>query len=137
MKKNTLFLFVLTLLILIGFRQNSYAQNTPVLYFCETYDANGETGISDRFTVGIITVMVKADNPLGLTNVTIQADKYDWMSNKFSYSFKKAFDISADMKYIYFSSKDLNFKEPGIYRVFLLDSDARTITSSLLEIIPK
>lgn len=48
------------------------------------------------------------------------------------------FTIKPDMKYIYFernSESDLRFDDPGIYRVFLLDSHDKTVTSGLIEII--
>jgi hypothetical protein len=42
------------------------------------------------------------------------------------------------MKYIFFEKdeeNDMNFREPGIFRVFLLDDRDRTVASSLIEII--
>ena len=46
-------------------QSNTSAQAEPVLYFCEKYDDyDGEIGVSDRFTTGYITVMVKSDNAL-------------------------------------------------------------------------
>jgi hypothetical protein len=44
------------------------------------------------------------------------------------------------MKYIYFeknSTSDMSFDDPGIYRVFLLDSNGKTVTSGLVEVISK
>ncbi|WP_337867038.1 hypothetical protein [Ignavibacterium sp.] len=50
----------------------SYAQSQPVLYFCERYDSRkGEVGVSDRFTTGSLTVMVKSDYALNLTDIAI------------------------------------------------------------------
>jgi hypothetical protein len=125
------------ILTLFGLKTNSYAQNGPVLYFCEEYGSNGEVNISDRFTTGFITVMVKCKYALGLTDVSIQMDKYNFSTGKFEYYQKSAYSITADMSYIYFEGdkEKINFKVPGIYRVYLLDASGTTVTSSLIEII--
>ena len=134
MKKINVFLGVLTLLMLIGFSGKVHAQSAPVMYFCEKYD-NGEVGISDRFSKGYLTVMVKCDYALGLSNVTIQFDKYNASTSKFEYSKDFPYDVTPDMKYIFFASKDLAFDKAGIYRVFLLDGSRKTVASALIEII--
>ncbi len=109
------------------------------MYFCERYDDyDGEIGVSDRFTTGYITVMVKSDSELRLKDVTIQYDKYNERNGKFEYYKKFYFTISRDMKYVFFArndESDLEFEEPGFYRVFLLDEDDKTVTSALIEII--
>lgn len=137
MKKLTMFLALVMLFSLAGLKTNSYAQSGPVLYFCEKYGDDGEVNISDRFTTGFLTVMVKCNYALGLTSVSIEMDKYNCSTGKFEYYNKSDYSITADMKYIYFegNTKKLNFKDVGIYRVFLLDSGGNTITSSLIEII--
>jgi len=137
MRKLTVFFFALLLLSLFGFKSNSYAQNGPVLYLCESYGDNGEVGISDRFTTGYLTVMVKCSYELGLSAVSIQFDKYDCNTGTFKYYSKFSYNVKPDMKYIFFEGKDLNFKTPGIYRVFLLDESGKTVTSGLVEIISK
>lgn len=137
MRKITLFLFALLLLSLSGFNLKSYAQSQPVLYLCESYGDDGEVGISDRFTTGYLTVMVKCNYALGLSSVTIQFDKYDCTTGSFKYYSKFSYNVKPDMKYIFFEGKDLNFKSPGIYRVFLLDEYSKTVTSGLVEIISK
>jgi len=135
MNKAKLFTVILALSVISCFPAKSFAQNGPIMYFCEKYD-NGETGVSDRFTTGTITVMVKCDYALQLTDVNIQLDKYNCSSNKFDYYKDVAFTISPDMKYIYFQSDKLNFDKTGLFRVFLLDQNRNTITSGLIEIIP-
>ena len=138
MKKLTLFFFALLLLSLFGFKSNSYAQSQPVLYLCESYDSeNGEVGISDRFTTGYLTVMVKCKYELGLSSVTVQFDKYDCSTGSFKYYSKFNYNVKPSMNYIFFEGTDLNFKTPGIYRVFLLDEYGKTVTSGLVEIISK
>ncbi|MCL6495294.1 MAG: hypothetical protein K6T54_11020 [Ignavibacterium sp.] len=138
MKRFALFiLFVFALM----FAANtiSYAQSQPVLYFCERYDSRkGEVGVSDRFTTGFLTVMVKCDYPLNLTDCAIQYDKYNERTGKFDYYKKFYFTIEPDMKYVFFSKNeesDMRFDDPGFYRVFLLDEDDRTVASSLIEVI--
>jgi len=139
MKKSHLF-FVFTLLfIFIGMNLTVLAQNEPVLYFCEKYGRNGEEGVSDRFTTGYITVMVKSDYALNLDDVSIQYDKYNFRTGEFEYYKKFSFTIQPDMKYVYFSrndESDMEFEDPGFYRVFLLDDRDKTVACALVEIIP-
>ncbi len=138
--KNIKFLFsLLAVLAVFAFKTNSYAQQYPVLYFCETYGSDGEIGVSDRFTKGYLTVMVKADGPLGLRDCSIQMDKYNCSSGTFKYYKKFPYKIDPDMKYVYFAKNDesdMSFDDTGIYRVFLLDHNGRTVASGLVEIIP-
>jgi hypothetical protein len=138
--KNLSYLFLLTMFFsFFAMYSNTFAQSEPAMYFCERYDDNdGEVGISDRFTTGYITVMVKCDYALKLDDVTIQYDKYDFRTGKFSYYKKFDFTIDRDMKYIFFErndDSDMEFEDPGFYRVFLLDEDGKTVTSALVEII--
>ncbi len=136
MKK--LLLFVLFFLVL-GIKAEVFAQSEPVLYFCESYDSDkGEMGVSDRFTKGYLTVMVKCDHALGLENVNIQFDKYNFRTGQFEYYKKFPYTVQKDMSYIFFSKNDesdMKFEEPGFYRVFLLDDNDKTIASAMIEII--
>jgi hypothetical protein len=115
------------------------AQSEPVMYFCEKYDSyDGEIGVSDRFTTGYLTVMVKADYALNLEEVSIQFDQYNERKDKFEFYKKFDYTVDRDMKYIFFAKNDesdLEFEEPGFYRVFLLDSRDKTVASALIEII--
>ena len=135
---NYLFLFIMFFSFFM-MNSNVFAQEEPVLYFCERYDSyDGEIGVSDRFTTGYITVMVKSDYALRLDDVSIQYDKYNFRTGKFEYYKKFDFAIDRDMKYIFFErndDSDMEFEEPGFYRVFLLDDRGKTVTSSLVEII--
>ncbi len=133
MNKIKVLIGIFTLVLLVGFSNKAHAQSAPVMYFCEKYDG-GEVGISDRFTTGYLTVMVKCDYALGLTDVTIQFDKFNCNSGKFEYYKDFPYTVTADMKYIYFASKDLNFDKPGVFRVFLLNSSRQTVASALIEI---
>ncbi len=138
MKKMHLF-FAFALFISF-FAMNSvvFAQNEPVLYFCEKYGRNGEIGVSDRFTVGYLTVMVKSDYALGLDDVAVQYDKYNPRTGDFDFYKKFYFVVDPDMKYVFFArndESDMEFEEPGFYRVFLLDDNDNTVASALIEII--
>lgn len=139
MKKSFAFFFVLFVLFL-GVNQNIIAQNEPVLYFCEKYGNDGEVGVSDRFTTGYLTVMVKCDYALDLEDCSIQFDQYNSRSKKFEYYKKFSYVVEPDMKYIFFErndESDLKFEEAGFYRVFLLDDRDKTVASALIEIIDK
>ncbi len=125
--------------MLLGITPLLHAQSSPVMYFCEKYDQDqGEIGISDRFTKGYLTVMVKAEKALGLKNVYIEFDKYNFYSHKFEYYKKFNYTIDPDMKYVFFAKNedsDLKFEEAGFYRVFLLNDKDETVASALIEII--
>jgi hypothetical protein len=85
MNKFRFLLPFLFLLVLLGVPLKSYAQSQPVLYFCERYDSDdGEIGVSDRFTTGYLTVMVKSSTALGLKSCHIQFDRYNQSSGKLS-----------------------------------------------------
>jgi hypothetical protein len=138
MKRFQLFFAFALLLSFFALEATAFAQNEPVMYFCERYGGSGEVGVSDRFTTGYLTVMVKSDYALGLDDVAIQFDKYNYRSDDFEYYEKFYYSIDPDMNYIFFEKNDesdMNFKEPGFYRVFLLDDRDRTVTSALIEII--
>lgn len=133
MTRFKLFLGFFALVFVLGLTTNIKAQNGPAMYFCEKYGSSGEQSISDRFYTGPITVMVKCDYALGLRDCSIQFDKYNGYS--FDYYKKVDFDVTADMKYIYFESSDLRVDSPGIYRCFLLDSKKNTVASAMVEFI--
>jgi len=139
MKKIQLFLLLSFLFALVAMNTTVLAQNEPVMYFCERYDDyDGEIGVSDRFTTGYLTVMVKCDYALRLEDVSIQFDQYNERKGRFEYYKKFDYTVDKDMKYIFFSrndESDMEFEEPGFYRVFLLDEDDETVASAVIEII--
>jgi hypothetical protein len=138
--KNFIYLLLFTVAFAF-FVMNTvtFAQAEPVLYLCEKYDDyDGEIGVADRFTTGYVTVMVKADDPLRLRDVSIQYDKYNFRTGDFEYYKKFDFSVDRDMKYIFFArndESDMEFENPGFYRVFLLDEEDRTVASTMVEII--
>jgi hypothetical protein len=138
--KKSFVLFAVLFALVFGLSQNILAQNEPVLYFCEKYGKNGEVGVSDRFTTGYLTVMVKCDYALDLEDCSIQFDLYNPRTKEFEYYKKFSYVVDPDMKYIYFAKNDesdLKFEDPGFYRVFLLDDRDKTVASALIEIIDK
>ena len=134
-------MFALTMFFVSSLVTKTFAQNEPILYFCEKYDSKkGEIGVSDRFTTGYLTVMVKSDNALDLEDVHIQFDKLNERNKKFEFYKKFDYVIDPDMSYVFFaknSDSDLKFEEPGFYRVFLLDDRDKTVASALIEIVSK
>ena len=137
MKKSFL-LFAFLFTLVLGISQSIFAQNEPVLYFCEKYGKNGEVGVSDRFTTGYLTVMVKCDYALELEDCSIQFDLYNPRTKKFEYYKKFDYVVEPDMKYIFFAKNDesdMKFEDPGFYRVFLLNDKDKTVASALIEII--
>jgi len=128
------------ILLISGMKSITFAQSSPVMYFCERYDDQyGEVNITDRFTTGYLTVMVKSSHALGLKDCYIQFDKYNPDTRKFEYYKKFNYTIDPDSKYVFFSKNedsDLKFSDPGFYRVFLLNDQNETVTSALIEIIP-
>ena len=131
-----LFVFALSLLFFV-LESVLFAQNEPVMYFCDKFGKNGAVGISDHRTTGYLTVVVKADYALGLDDVIIQFDKYSCRTGEFEYYEKFYYSVDPSMNHIFFESNensDLNFRKPGIYRVFLLDDRERTVASALIEI---
>ena len=138
MKRFHLFFAFVLLFSFFAMHSSVLAQEEPVMYFCEKYGRNGEVGVSDRFTTGYLTVVVKSDYALRLDDVSIQLDKYNFRTGEFEYYNKFNYVIQLDDNYVYFSrndESDMEFEDPGFYRVFLLDDRDRTVTSALIEII--
>jgi hypothetical protein len=106
MKRIHLFLVFALLFSFFAAYSTVFAQNEPVMYFCEKYGRNGEVGVSDRFTTGYLTVMVKSDYALGLDDVSIQLDKYNFRKGEFEYYKKFHYAIETDMKYVFFAKND-------------------------------
>ncbi len=140
MKSSRLFFSLFFLFLFIGLKAEVFAQESPVMYFCEKYGKNGEVGISDRFTTGYLTVVVKSDYKMNLTDVHVQFSKYNYKKDEFEFYKKFAYTLEPDMKYVYFSKNDesdMSFDEPGFYRVYLLDDEDEVVASAVIEIIDK
>ncbi len=138
MKRFHLFFAFVLLFSFFAMHSTVFAQEEPVMYFCEKYGRNGEVGVSDRFTTGYLTVMVKSDYALRLDDVAIQLDKYNFRTGEFEFYKKFYYNIELEMKFVFFEKNDesdMEFEDPGFYRVFLLDDRDRTVASAIIEII--
>lgn len=138
MKRFHLFFAFVLLFSFFAMHSTVFAQEEPVMYFCEKYGRNGEVGVSDRFTTGYLTVIVKSDYALRLDDVAIQLDKYNFRTSEFEFYKKFYYNIELEMKYVFFEKNDesdMEFEDPGFYRVFLLDDRDRTVASAIIEII--
>lgn len=138
MKRFHLFFAFILLFSFFATHSTVFAQEEPVMYFCEKYGRNGEVGVSDRFTTGYLTVVVKSSYALRLDDVSIQLDKYNFRTGEFEYYNKFNYVLQLDDKYVYFErndDSDMEFEDPGFYRVFLLDHRDETVASALIEII--
>lgn len=111
------------------------------LYFCEDYKNGKEIGVSDRFTTGWLTVMVRTDKPLGVGKVELRMTKIkDAAGDKISEKIVDTvpFDVQADWDYTYFQDKSrLKFSSPGTYKVTMQKVDGTPICSGEVEVTSK
>ncbi len=97
------------------------------LYFCEKYTTT-EVGEGSSFPVGNVTVMVKLSKPIGVSSVDINVT--DVSSGKPVDTFP--FTVQSSWDYIHFD--DVEFKEPGKYKVSCLKKDGTVIATGEVEI---
>jgi hypothetical protein len=97
------------------------------LYFCEKYTTK-EVGDGTKFSTGLITVMLKLSKPIGVTSVDINIT--DAASGKPVDTVP--FTVQSSWDYIHFD--DVEFKEPGKYKVSCLKKDGTVIASGEVEI---
>ncbi|MCC6864732.1 MAG: hypothetical protein IT280_01075 [Ignavibacteria bacterium] len=100
------------------------------LYFCEKYTTK-EIGESSKFTTGTLTVMLKLSKPIGVSSVDINVT--DKESGKAVNTFP--FTVQSSWDYIHFD--DVEFKDPGNYKVSCLKKDGTVIASGEVEIVNK
>lgn len=125
--------YLLPLFFILFCSKSVFAQAEDILYICESFSNGKEVGISDRFTSGKLTVMVKLVNPIYYKSISIVLNKYNCSNGKFEYFFDKTFEVESSWTYIHFDA--LDFSAPGLFRVFLIDPNNNTIVSNLVEII--
>jgi hypothetical protein len=136
--KKSFVLFAVLFALVLGVNQNILAQNEPVMYFCEKYGNSGERGVSNRFTTGYLTVVVKSDYALELEDCSIEFQLYNSRSKKFDFYKSFSYVLDPISKYVYFEKtgeNDMSFDDPGFYRVYLLDDRDKTVASALIEIV--
>ena len=132
--KSGLTLVLFSLFILFGSSAKSFAQNGPVMYFCEKYD-NGENNVDNKFHTGPLTVIVKSDYALGLKDANLHVEKYNFSSAAFEAVSNITFTVTPDKKYLALASKELSLDSPGIYKIYLFDNSSKIIASALVEIV--
>lgn len=129
-KFKTFISFFILVLTLISCSKIQSLLERDKLYFCERYDGR-EIGKSDKFTVGKLTVMVKLSKPIGVSEVDINITDKATGSVVETYPFT----VSADWDYIHFDN--VNFSDPGKYRVSCLKKDGTVIVSGEVEIVSR
>ncbi len=97
------------------------------LYFCERYTTT-EIGEAEKFPVGPVTVMVKLSKPIGVSSVDINVT--DLATGKPVDT--HPFTVESSWDYIHFD--DVEFKEPGKYKVSCLKKDGTVIATGEVEI---
>jgi len=114
-------------IILTGCSKLSNLIGGDKLYFCEKYTTK-EVGEGTKFSPGKITVMLKLSKAIGVTSVDINIT--DKTSGKVIDTVP--FTIQSSWDYIHFD--DVEFKDPGTYKVSCLKKDGTVIASNEVEI---
>ena len=122
--------FIILFIVLVSCSMIKNLMPGDKLYFCEKYTTK-EVGEGTKFTAGSITVMVKLTKPIGVSSVDINVT--DLADNKPVDTFP--FTVQSEWDYIHFD--DVNFKEPGKYKVSCLKKDGTVIASGEVEIVSK
>jgi len=125
LKIFTAFVVLLAVAVSCSFLKN--LSSGDKLYFCEKYTTS-EVGEGDKFPVGAITVMVKLSKPIGVSSVDINIT--DLASGKAVDTFP--FTVQSSWDYIHFD--DVEFKEPGKYKVSCLKKDGVVVATGEVEI---
>jgi len=112
----------------------NYSSSGNKLYFCEDYLQKEEVNVSDKFTTGRLTVMVKTKEQLYDKDVMLKLER---LNDDGSKEYLKTIDFNIPIgDYFFFKHKDLGFSKPGYYRVTLLGKDGSPICSGEVTIIP-
>jgi len=119
------FAVLFALLVSCSFLKN--LSKSDKLYFCERYTTT-EIGEGTKFPVGPVTVMVKLSKPIGVSSVDINVS--DVETGKPVDTFP--FTVQSSWDYIHFD--DVEFKEPGKYKVSCLKKDGTVIATNEVEI---
>ncbi len=125
LKIFTAFVVLLAVVVSCSFLKN--LSKSDKLYFCEKYTTT-EVGEGTKFPVGNVTVMVKLSKPIGVSSVDINVT--DLESGKAVDTFP--FTVQSSWDYIHFD--DVEFKEPGKYKVSCLKKDGTVLASNEVEI---
>ena len=141
MSKTKLILLSIFAVLFCSLSTDAFAQSGGSLYFCEDYVNSEEIGVSDRFTTGWLTVMVRTDKPFGTGKVELQVTKIaDSKGNTITEKIIDVipFDVGAEWDYAYFQDKDrLKFTSPGTYKVTMQDLKGIPYCSGEVEVVSK
>jgi hypothetical protein len=129
-KVKTLAALAVLFLIVVSCSKLQNLTGGDRLYFCEKYTSK-EVGEGSKFTTGTITVMLKLSKPIGVTSVDINIS--DAASGKPVETVP--FTVQSSWDYIHFD--DVEFKEPGKYKVSCLKKDGTVIATNEVEIVSK
>jgi len=127
-KSFTALIILFTLLVSCSMLKNLMPGDK--LYFCEKYTSK-EIGEGSKFPAGTVTVMLKMSKPIGVTSVDINVT--DLSTDKPVDTFP--FTVQSDWDYIHFD--DVEFANPGKYKVSCLKKDGTVIASGEVEITGK
>jgi len=127
---NKTFIILAFLLILTA---NALAQTKPIIYFCEKYADGKEIGISDKFSPGYFTIILRSGTKFDVDSVYIQSDKYNSKTKQFEYYSKLTYRVNRHDRFAHFT-RDVKIQESGIFRIFILNTSNIVITSNLIEI---
>jgi len=128
MKKAKIVLSLLVLLlVLTSCSKLKNLTGGDKLYFCEKYTST-EVGEGTKFPVGKVTVMLKLKDKIGETSVDINIT--DAASGKVVNTVP--FTVQSSWDYIHFD--DVEFNDPGKYKVSCLKKDGTVIASNEVEI---
>jgi len=129
-KLKTFAALAVLLLLLVSCSKLKDLAGGDKLYFCEKYTTT-EVGEGTKFTKGTVTVMLKLSKPIGETSVNVNVT--DKSSGKVVNTFP--FTVQSEWDYIHFD--DVEFKEPGKYKVSCIKKDGTVLASNEVEIVSK
>ena len=113
--------------------ENVNSNITGKLYFCEDYIQDEEVNVSEKFTTGRITVMVKTDQTISDKDVKLKIEKIKSDGSK---EYVKSIPFTIPVaKYFFFKHADLSFSESGKYKVTLLGKDDSPLISGQVQIV--
>ena len=98
------------------------------IYFCEKVENDNEVGEGKTFPPGNISVMIRLSKPIGVSAVDLTIVDM----NTGSVIQSLPFSVQSDWSDIHFD--DINFKDPGKYKVSCLKKDGTLIISGNVEI---
>lgn len=98
------------------------------LYFCERY-VTKEINEGSRFKAGKITVMLKLKNAIGETAVDIN------LTNEATGKVVETYPFTCQSSWDYIHFDNVEFKDPGKYKVSCLKKDGTVIVTGEVEII--